>query len=122
MNIRHWNSTHNDWLRALNFYKEEIHIFRQRLNEIAAKNTGSPLVLVEHYENQFVLHTEMIGRLAHSIRADLSAITTHAGAHAGFEHEELPEEQDGLEQQFIIEEKLFIELRHSFNLFCANWM
>jgi hypothetical protein len=122
MNIRYWNSTHNDWLRALNFYKEEIHIFRQRLNEIASKNTGKSLVLVEHYENQFVLHTEMIARLAHSIRADLSAVATHAEVHAGFESEELPDEQEGLEQQFIIEEKLFIELRHSFNLFCANWM
>ena len=41
------NSLHHqtsDWLRELDFYKEELNILRKRLEEVAAKNTSKDIM------------------------------------------------------------------------------
>ena len=44
-NIRHWSVAHNDWLRALKFYKDEIDILR--LGHESAEGRGiEPLFLL----------------------------------------------------------------------------
>lgn len=40
INIKHIKNLHNDWLRGLEFYKQEIEILQNRLDEITADNTG----------------------------------------------------------------------------------
>ncbi|RXK86940.1 hypothetical protein [Filimonas effusa] len=124
MNIRHLNSTHNDWVRALQFYKEEILILRQRLNEVASKNAAQEVLAeVEHYENQFSLHTEVIENLLNDIKANIAATRKELAKRSGFDSDDhLPVKMDQLEQQYIVEEKLVLELRQPFSRFCAEWM
>ena len=44
------------WRKDLDFYKEEISIFKKRLDEIAFKNTSKDIkLLVSHFENQFII-------------------------------------------------------------------
>lgn len=123
MNIRHWNSACNDWSRALKFYKEEIVILRHRLNEVAAKNTGMQVpAQVEHYENQFIIHTDVMERLLHNIQEVVNAIAREAENYAGFVNDSLPKHLLSLEQQYLEEEKLWLELRNAFYRFCSEWM
>ncbi len=54
--IKHLTNEHNDWLRGLSFYKDELQILKNRLTEIGGKNTGSEAVsMLNHYENQVTL-------------------------------------------------------------------
>lgn len=123
MNIRHWNSAYNDWSRALKFYKEETVILRHRLQDIASKNTWQEVMSqVEHFENQFVLHTDVIEKLLHNIHENVAAIGKEAENYVGFIDDRLPAQLNKLEQQYIVEEKLWLELRQSFHRFCAEWM
>lgn len=123
MNIRHWNSAYNDWSRALKFFKEETVILKHRLQEIASKNTWQEVMSqVEHFENQFVIHTDAIDRLLHNIHENVAAIGKEAENYVGFIDDRLPAQLNKLEQQYITEEKLWLELRHSFYRFCAEWM
>ena len=122
-NIRHWQSTHNDWLRALNFYKGEINILNDRLTEIAGKYTSNEVaVQVEHFQNQFILHRDNEERLEHDIRLNLEQIARDAEVHTGFVSDSLLEQLKQNQQAFLSEEQHINQLRHQFNTFSATWM
>jgi len=56
INIKHIHNLHTDALRNMDFYKQEIAILTNRLEEIAADNTGHEVAgKVEHFQNQFLI-------------------------------------------------------------------
>lgn len=123
VNIRHWHSAHNDWLRALNFYKDEIAILSQRLTEIAGKNTSREAgAQIEHFQNQFIVCRNNIEELEHVVKLNLSRIGDEITAQSGFVDSELVNKLESERKIFLEEEKVINEVRHAFNLFCAEWM
>lgn len=124
VSIKHMNNAHTDWLRALDFYKEEIGILKGRLTEIAGKNTAPDVMRqVEHYENQFAIQRDNIERLAHDTRTNVgSAAAESKKSPEGYIDATLLTSHNTLEQRFRQEEKTIHELRHEFNDFAAEWM
>lgn len=124
ISIKHINNLHNDWLRTLDFYGGELGVLRNRLTEVAGKNSDKEMLAeVEHYENQFKLKKENVDILSHNIRENLAQIASQAeGAHAGFVDAKLQENHTELGVQVTTEEKLINELRHNFNSFASKWM
>jgi hypothetical protein len=60
-----------DWLKRLDFYKEDLIILRERLDEVTTKNNDADfLKSVEHFENQFIIQRNHIDELAHQIKAN----------------------------------------------------
>ncbi len=60
----------SDWLRELQFYKEELVLLQNRLGEVAAKNTATEvLAQVEHFQNKFILLNEQADILKHDVNA-----------------------------------------------------
>lgn len=118
------NNRHNDWLRALDFYKQELDILRARLTEIAGKNTGKDVLQrVEHFENQFKIQTDNIERLLHNIKVNITAAGVQAKASgAGYIDSALLATHDDLERAFTAEESTVQELRYDFQQFSAGWM
>ena len=118
------NNAHNDWQRSLDFYKSELGILKDRLTEIAGKNSHKEvLTQVEHFENQFKLQTYNIQALNHDIKAHVKIISKEAEASkAGYVDGELSAQHRILGQRYESEEKIVNELRHSFNQFAAEWM
>lgn len=122
-NIRHWSVAHNDWLRALKFYKDEIDILNDRLVEIASKNTGQEISRqIEHFQNQFVLHRDNIDELKHSIATNLAQVAEEAKNQDSFVSVRLLGLLEREEYLFHAEEKEINKLREEFNFFCAAWM
>lgn len=122
-NIRHWHSLHNDWLRALKFYKEELVILGDRLTEIAGKNTGTEIgAQVEHYQNSFILYRNNIEELEYAIHSNLGMIASEIAKQSGFVSSGLLAELENESQVFQEQEKVINDLRHDFNLFSAKWM
>lgn len=122
-NIRHWHSLHNDWLRALKFYEEELAILNDRLTEIAGKNTSTEIgAQVEHYQNSFILHRNNINELEHAIHSNLEKVASEIAKQSGFVSDALLTELEKENQDFHEQEKQINDLRHAFNLFSAKWM
>ncbi len=66
----------NDWLRVLEFYKEELSILTSRLEEVASKNTGKEILeQVEHFQNKFVILREQLDVLKHDINTRNEEVT-----------------------------------------------
>lgn len=121
--ITHLNNEHNDWLRALDFYKEECKILKERLTEVAGKNTGTEVGQMSgQFEDQLKIHITNIDTLRHNINENLHKISRQAQNNAAHIDESLITKHSALREEFITEEKLIAELRHDFNRFAAKWM
>jgi predicted nucleic acid-binding Zn-ribbon protein len=65
-----------DWLRELEFYKEEIAILTTRLEEVASKNTNKEvLAQVEHFQNKFIMLREQLDILKHDVNQRNEEVT-----------------------------------------------
>ncbi|HWZ02808.1 MAG TPA: hypothetical protein VNX40_04300 [Mucilaginibacter sp.] len=123
INIKHITDLHNDALRGLEFYNQELTILQERLEEIAVDNSH-PEVLekVDYYQNQFTIHQRCIDDLRHDLHKNLKHIEEEVSTTSGFFGESNFTENEYLYEQYVTEEKLFNELRHEFNRFAAIWM
>ena len=121
--IAHAGNEHSDWLRSLDFYKTEIGFLKERLTEIAGKNTGKDVEkLIEHYENQFNLQTTNIDTLRNTIDKNLEIMGEEAQNTNGYVDKELLNQYHSLRNDFYSEERVILDLRHEFNRFAAEWM
>ncbi|GAB2984153.1 hypothetical protein GCM10027049_22240 [Mucilaginibacter puniceus] len=123
INISHIANLNNDYLRGIEFYKQELSIMQGRLEEIAADNTSKEVSQqVEHFQNQFLIHSNYLDEIKHRIKSDLKSIESQLHKTRVFVSEDTAVEYDNVNEQYITEEKLFNEMRHEFNRFAAKWM
>jgi hypothetical protein len=55
---------HKLWQRELTFWEDELKSFNNRLSDLVTQWTDKKvLVLLEHYQNQFILHGTVIDKL-----------------------------------------------------------
>lgn len=121
--ITHLDNEHNDWLRALDFYKTELGILRDRLTEVAGKNTADEVGFnAEHFENQITIQINNVDTLRHNINENLSRVSHQAQENAAHIDKELIAQHEQLRAEYISEEKTINDLRHEFNRFASKWM
>lgn len=66
----------NDWLRELEFYKEELAVLTTRLADVAGKNTNKDILAqVEHFQNKFILQRGQVDVLKHDVNKRNSDVT-----------------------------------------------
>jgi hypothetical protein len=57
-----------DWERELNFYKDELKILKNRLEEVVSNNTHQEvLAQAEHFQNKFIILGEQISMMQHDL-------------------------------------------------------
>jgi len=123
INIKHISNLHNDALRGLDFYKQEIGILKKRLEEIASDNTGREVAeSIEHFQNQFLIQINNIDDLKHRINENIKAIENQVKNSAGFVDQKSADENAGLYDQYLTEEKFINDIRQDFNRFASKWM
>ena len=123
INVNHIANLNNDYLRGIEFYKQELNIMQGRLEEIAADNTGKEVSeQVEHFQNQFLIHSNYLDEIKHRIKTDIKRIEQQLHKTHVFVTEDTAVEYDNVNEQYITEEKIFNDLRHEFNRFAAKWM
>jgi hypothetical protein len=112
-----------DWLKRLDFYKEEINILKERLEEVTSKNNAPEFLKdVEHYQNQFIIQRNNIDECAHAININEQGLVKEVNANpVAVDHRKVKNHE--AEAEFISYfEKNFAELRGEYNKFLAKWM
>lgn len=123
INIKHIANLNDDCLRGIEFYKQELKILKGRLEEIAADNTGKEVSeQVEHFQNQFLIHSNYLDEIKHRIKTDIKSIELQLHKTHVFVNEDTAIEYDNVLEQYLTEEKIFNDMRHEFNRFAAKWM
>jgi len=120
------NSLHHqasDWLRELDFYKEELVILRKRLEEAAAKNTSKEtMAQVEHFQNRFTILKEQHDILHHEIGARLSRVDELAKGRPEHLDEKFVTDSDSMNKKTHDFFTSFRDTRFEFNSFLSKVM
>lgn len=114
---------HKTWLNKLAFYDDEILIMKNRISEIAKKNTSKEvLAFVEHFQNQLIVQKEQVDILNHeinkheeSIEAKANKKSVASGAKKFFDHSTQREKIESFEKNFN-------DLRKELIHFLSKWM
>lgn len=114
---------HMVWNKELDFYKDEIHIFENRLGEISIRWTDQDvLAQLEHFQNQYIREKEVIDHLVHDINRREMALTNFAKDHPmDLEHVHFEDHRD-LRDRMIIFRKIYTDLKHEFHGFIRKYM
>lgn len=112
-----------NWMKKLDFYKDEIKILRNRLEEIAAKNNSAEVLSkVEHFQNQFIIQRDNIDNIAHAVKMNEEELLNEINRNpVAVDHRKMAyhEKEQDLVETF---EKNFNEIRGDFNRFTSKWM
>jgi len=104
-----------DWKRELKFFKDEIEILRNRLDEVAARNTSNEVMVdVEHYENKFKILSIHIDELMHDLNIKTDEITSNAASQSKYINVKMFDADTKLADLMLITSKDFHETKNKF--------
>lgn len=114
---------HKEWSSKLAFYKDEIIVMKNRVSEIASKNTAKDtLSQVEHFQNQLIVQRNNIDEIAHSINEHETYLVNKAKENpTAIDHKSVNDHAK-MRDSFNSFEKVFNELRHELNEFLMKTM
>jgi hypothetical protein len=119
----HCGNEHEQWLKSISFYDDDLDVLENRLTEIVKKNNGQEVMTgVEHFQNQFMIQRNNISDLKHNIKKHAGNVAADAQIHAGKMDEFFVDEHGNLKSEVDSFEKVMNDLRHEFSLFLAKWM
>ena len=117
------HAEHEEWLKKLDFYADDLSVLLNRLAEIASKNTSREILAqVEHFQNQFIVQKENIDEIRHAIKDHeiyvenrVTENPVDADRHQLNDHPKMRDNFNGFEKNFN-------SLRHEFNDFLSKTM
>ncbi len=116
--IKKVSNEHEAWKSTLAFYKDEIKIFRNRLDEVAQKNNMHPTIeQIEKFQNQLDIQDEKISELKHEIDQYVHQVATETQAHAGHITSKTAEKFEDLKQKTEQATVLFVAFKIEFKNF-----
>lgn len=112
-----------DFLKRLEFYKEEIKILSGRLEEVAGKNSAADcLVLVERFQNQLIVQRNNIDEIRHEVKQDENRLEAEINENeTAVDRRSLPYHEREAELMAGFE-KNFNDLRQDMKEFFSKWM
>lgn len=119
--IQNVSEGYGEWKAILSFYKDELGIFKNRLTEIAKKNTSHEVMQqVEHFQNQFIIQIVNIDTLRHDINEHISIMAKEAQEFAGQVDKNKVMEQNILKDRFENEQHIFNGIKEEFARFLSK--
>lgn len=116
--IHELHAEHNEFLSTLAFAKDEIITFNNRLSDIVtANNKQEILAQVEHFQNQFIRHNEVIDELKHEIHECESKIAKLAEANNVATDHRKADDHVELRDQMETFNKIYNEMKSEFKSF-----
>lgn len=117
------HTEHQEWLNTLLFYKDDLKVFQNRLDEVAKKNNAKEVLMsIEHFQNQFKIQHEQIDILKHEINEHESQIEKSINDNpVASDHRHMDDHTDHRDKMKRFEE-LFSALRKELMSFLVKWM
>lgn len=123
VNLKYIKNLNNEGLRGIEFYRQELDILQERLQEVAADNSADEVQKqVEHFQNQFLIHGNFLKELEHDIHVNDQDIEAELSLNDNTVSAAVAAEHSRIKERYVQEEKIFNDLRHEFNRFAADWM
>jgi len=114
---------HRQWISELKFWEEGIASFRKRLGEVVVRYTSNEVrASIEHFQNQFILHDEVIDQLKKEVKTHEKMVAQTA--------EEKPtaidrvkfDDHTGLREKLDTQRSIYGELKSEYFSFLSKTM
>ena len=110
-----------DWKRELAFYKAELVILKDRLLEVASKNTSKEvLTTVEHYENKFRIISIHVDEMLHDVNLKNKAVLDEAAEKPNYIGVKMKDTDQNMEELMHDTSSDFIKTKKEFYQFLSK--
>lgn len=121
--IQHLHLICEDWKRELSFFKDEIPILRNRLEEVVSKNSDKDILTqVEHFENKFAILNTHIDELMHDVNLKKDSLNSQAATQVNYTHIKMVESDENMEELMQITAKDFYDTKKDYYRFLSKVM
>lgn len=117
-------NSHRDLMQVIDIYDQELNVLKDRLTDIAEKNTGADTQKkVAYFESRFIKQAGNLSHLKHVIHQSVTEIGQQAAiSGTAYTEDALLSRHNELEQKFLLEETTTNILRKEFYRFAVNGM
>jgi len=117
------HAEHTEWQNKIAFYKDEITMMRNRLGEVAAKNSDKEVqAMVEHFQNQLIVQQEQSDILKHDVKEYENVITDHLKKNSTAPDRMKWGDHSHMRDRVDAFEKIMNDLRKELIGFLVRWM
>lgn len=121
--ISELHTENTDWLKRLAFYTDEISIMKNRIAEVAAKNSAKEILAqVEHFQNTLIVQKNNIDELNHAVKDHDNYLENRVEENPVAADKRQVNDHPKLRDSFTSFETNFNALRHELNQFLAKVM
>jgi hypothetical protein len=115
------HTKHRKWTKKLNFVKDEIKSFKNRLSEVVMANSKTEVLApLEQFQNQFIRQNEVIDELLHEIKLEEHKIVENAKANNVATDRRRAEENVELVEKMKSFDKIYSELKTEFQTYLTE--
>ena len=119
--IEQFHGELQSWKHELSNFKQEIRHFEEQLGKLTGQNLSKELLAqIEHFQNTFICHKEVIDRLRHDL-PDSRHKVEHIFHNRHGDHMTQKMEDD-LKERMEMFRRVYEEVRSDFRQFEAEWM
>ena len=111
------------WNSDLSFQRDELKIFQNRLEEVAPRYTNEDILKkVDHFQNNFTRHLEVLDILQHDIKMHETELSTFAKEHpVAVDHVHFSD-HGGLRDRIETQQEIYSTLKKEFTRFLTETM
>lgn len=114
---------HKVWQGQLKFCKDEIEIFKNRLEEVVQRYTDKDVLKrVEHFQNQFIIQRDHIDRFLHDITVHEDELAKEAISNPVAVDRRLMDDHPEERERFDTFVNLYNEMKKDYMVFLRRWM
>lgn len=114
---------HEQWVKELDFFKQEVNVFENRLAEVSSRNTATEVrQQLESFQNQFIRQKEVIDELKHKIKGHETELSNYAKDNPVAIDRVHFDDHSGLREEMNTFRTIFNELKDNFYKFVVTWL
>ncbi|TXE16084.1 hypothetical protein ES692_14300 [Psychroserpens burtonensis] len=114
---------HQRWKGELAFWKDELKFFNNRLSELVTRWTNKDvLAQLEHYQNEFVLHNEVIEEMLEDIEEHETRIAGQSKTGADALDTQMVKKHLEFRNRLETQRHIYSELKKEFFRFLEKYM
>lgn len=114
---------HERWRGELLFWEGELRFFDKRLDElVSCWEDKNMLTQLEHYQNQFILHGEVIDTLQHDINVHETDLSEHSKRKEDVLNQGLVKKHIEFRHRMEAQQQIFADLKKEFFKYLSKYL
>ncbi len=114
-----------EWLKALDFYKNELRFWRKHLSHVVVSNTNKDILReAEHFQNQVIIQVDQIDLLHHDVKQFENKLDEECESvsKGGKFSQQIVDVEASLRERMKTFEHIYVDLKHDYYSFLRKYM